>query len=200
MSGTRIGIIDTGAANYASIAAAVVRAGGRARFVRDPQAIANCDALVLPGVANVAYILDELDARALRAPLERWIANGLPLLGICAGFQALFEGSEEAGERRGFGVFSGRVRRIDGPKRQHIGWSRVESERGVMLGWAYFAHGYAARQSTDASAYCNYGQRFVAVARRGRIGGVQFHPERSSAFGLAILTAFIAEARVSYAG
>jgi glutamine amidotransferase len=199
MSGPRIGIVDAGAANYASIAAALARAGAESVFVRAPHEIERLDALVLPGVANLGYILDALDARALRVPLERWIAADLPLLGICAGFQALFEGSDEAGERRGFGIFAGRVRGIAGPKRQHIGWSRVQSEDGAMLGWAYFAHGYAAPESADAWGYTVYGERFVSTAQRGRVMGVQFHPERSASYGRDVLDAFVREAGVSYA-
>jgi imidazole glycerol phosphate synthase glutamine amidotransferase subunit len=197
MNEPSIGIIDAGAANYASIAAGIRRAGGAPHFVREPGDVGVAEALVLPGVANAGFVLDELERLKLRAPLETWLAADRPLLGICAGFQVLFSASDEAPGRAAVGFFDGTVRRLSGPKQQHIGWSAVDGD--FYVGWAYFAHGYAVPRSRDACATTRFGERFVSVAARGNVLGVQFHPERSGAYGDAFLARFVSSLRGIYA-
>ena len=201
---TQIGILDVGAANQRSVCSALELAGACVSLVRSSREIVRAKALVVPGVANVGYVLRALDARALRAPLQEAIVNDIPLLAICAGFQLLFERSEEAPEAIGLGVFAGVVRRLRGERKQHVGWNRViaqSSDEMVESGWAYFAHGFAAEPLAGATcAQTNYGEAFASAARRGNAFGVQFHPERSGAYGAALLRRFVAFAGGNNAG
>ncbi|HEV3090750.1 MAG TPA: imidazole glycerol phosphate synthase subunit HisH [Candidatus Cybelea sp.] len=195
----RVTIVALGAANRRSLAYALARAGADVRFADEPREIAACDALVIPGVANVGYLADAMDRRALRAPILEAIAAGRPCLGICAGFQLFFEGSEEAPQVRGLGVFRGTVRRLNGPKSPHMGWNRVE--RDGEAPWAYFAHTYAPPAGVpDASAITRYGEAFASAGERGNLRGVQFHPERSGRYGATLLQRFVALASNGDAG
>ncbi len=195
MSTPSIGILDLGAANRANVARAIERSGARVSFVRAQPELDACDALVLPGVAHLGYIAAELDRLALRAPLLRAVGRGVPLLGICAGYQLLFEGSDEAPQARGLGIFDGHVRALRTARLPHMGWNRVERSDG-SADWAYFAHTFAPPISACAIATTELdGERFVSAARRGAVLGVQFHPERSGAYGRGVLDAFVTLAR-----
>jgi glutamine amidotransferase len=197
-----IAIVRLGAANLASIAFAVERAGGAARFADDAEAVASADGIVVPGVAHFGYLVGALDAAALRGPLLTAIARGTPFLGICAGFQLLFDRSDEAPGAPGLGVFPGVVRALTGPKNPHIGWNLVEpAAPNARAEWAYFAHGYAPEASVaSALASTTYGSPFASVAAAGSVCGVQFHPERSARYGAEVLRAFVERARVYRAG
>jgi len=176
----------------------LVRAGGAPFAVRTPAELEGADALVIPGVANVAFLIDALDAAALREPVLRAIASGMPALGICAGFQLCFEGSDEAPGARGLGVLEGRVETLRARKLPHVGWNRVEPLAPDFAGgWAYFAHSFAvARGARQAVALTDHGERFVSAGRRENLLGVQFHPERSGAYGAALLEDFVRGAAV----
>ena len=202
MSAT-IGIVTLGAANRRSIDAALQRAGATTRFIAEPRAVALCDALVLPGVANFGFIADELDRTGMRSALLEAAGFGIPLLGICVGFQLLFERSEEAPRALGLGMLRGTVRRLRTPRVPHIGWNRiVPREESFERGWAYFANAYAPDADVrDAIATTQDGEDcFASAARRGNVYGVQFHPERSGAYGAALLASFVASGALAYAG
>jgi len=179
-----IGILALGAANRASIACALERAGARPEFVDSAQRLREVDAIVFPGVAHFGYVIGELDRRELRAPLLASIASGMPYLGICAGFQILFDGSDEAPAARGLGVFSGTVQRVRGSKSPHMGWNTVvplDAQLSDIAGWAYFAHEFAPPAATaSVTATTVYGSAFASVAEEGAVSGVQFHPELKS--------------------
>jgi imidazole glycerol phosphate synthase glutamine amidotransferase subunit len=196
----RIGILTLGAANRASIAQAIERAGGAPEFVDSPNALRDVGAIVFPGVANFGYVVDQLDRRKLRAPLLLAIAAGTLYLGICAGFQILFDGSAEAPEARGLGAFAGTVQRVRGPKSPHMGWNTVlprDAQQADVSGWAYFAHEYAPPATVSSTtATTTYGNPFASIAEEGRVTGVQFHPERSGAYGASFLAQFVDSARV----
>jgi glutamine amidotransferase len=196
MTATRIGIIDAGAANLASVESAVLRAGGTPQRIAGARQFAGVNGIIFPGVANVGFVLDELQRRGLREPLRDWLDRDAPFLGICAGFQAMFESSEEAPGSRGFGVFSARVQRLRGPKRIHMGWNHVtDVDRPYDEAWAYFAHGFAPPPDfAGVTMLTTFGSPFASMARRGNATGVQFHPERSAAFGAAVLSDFLAVA------
>jgi imidazole glycerol-phosphate synthase subunit HisH len=189
----RAAILALGAANRRSIESALTRAGASPFFLEDAGDLASCDALVIPGVSNVGFVIGEMEQRALREPLLRAMWSGLPTLGICAGFQVLFECSDEAPLARGLAVFDGRVRRLRSQKLPHMGWNRVEStDPGLEPGWAYFAHTFAAPVTPLTVAQTSYAdQRFSSIARRGNVTGVQFHPERSGAYGARFLESFV---------
>ncbi|HUA08264.1 MAG TPA: imidazole glycerol phosphate synthase subunit HisH [Candidatus Acidoferrales bacterium] len=192
-----VGIVTLGAANRRSIEAALQRAGALPRFIEEPAGIASCDALVLPGVANFGYIAEELDRTGMRAALTEAASFGVPLLGICVGYQMLFDGSEEAPRARGLGFLRGEVRRLRTPRVPHMGWNRVEPIGSTFYGgWAYFANAYApgagvpgALATTQDGEDC-----FASAAASRNVRGVQFHPERSGAYGASILAAFVQSA------
>ena len=125
-----------------------------------------------------------------------------PLLGICAGFQLLFERSDEAPEIAGLGIFTGNVRRVRTPRIPHMGWNRVTATSGRRPeGWAYFAHSYAPDSDLPdiVATTIDGSDVFGSMAERGSAIGAQFHPERSGAFGAELLARFVAGATVSYA-
>jgi glutamine amidotransferase len=192
----RVGILALGAANRRSIEGALERSGAAPFFLDAAAGLDACDALVIPGVSNVGFVIDEIDRRSLREPLLRAMAGGLPTLGICAGFQVLFERSDEAPHERGLGVFGGNVERMQAPKLPHMGWNLVEAAvPSIESGWAYFAHTFAAPVTELTIATTSLAdRRFASVARRGNVTGVQFHPERSGAYGSQLLDMFLRSA------
>jgi glutamine amidotransferase len=200
---TRITIFDYGAGNLHSLAKALALPGTDVRIESDPRAAIETDALVLPGVGAftpAAHRLDDAvdDVRAA-------ILNGLPTLGICLGMQLLFEGSEE-GPGTGLGVFRGQVRRLRSARVPQIGWNAV-TERPEWNGpltfradgedapaMAYFANGYVCEpeDETVVMAYTTHeSDRFASMVGRGNTVGVQFHPEKSSAAGVAFQHRFV---------
>jgi glutamine amidotransferase len=126
-----VGIVTLGAANRRSIEAALLRAGATTRFIDEPFSVGTCDALVLPGVANFGYVAQELDRTGMRSALIEAITFGVPLLGICVGFQLLFERSDEAPSARGLGIFAGSVRLLHTPCVPHMGWNLVDPLRAT---------------------------------------------------------------------
>src|SRR6185436_3237302 len=136
--------------------------------------------------------------------LRRGIAAGRPLLGICLGMQWLFEGSEESPERAGLGLLTGRCYRLPSEsngasvKIPHVGWNALDVRRadsildGVAPGsQVYFTHSFAAPITPDTVAVTEHGSPFAAVVQRGRVAGVQFHPEKSGDIGLQVLKNFL---------
>jgi imidazole glycerol-phosphate synthase subunit HisH len=192
----RIAVVALGASNHATICNALARAGAEPLACRDASGFAHANGIVIPGVANVAYLIDAIDSASLRAPLMDAIGRGIPTLGVCAGFQVCFDGSDEAANRQTLGIFPGRVRALDAPKLPHMGWNLVESiVSGFAGGWAYFAHSFAAPPGgAETVAVTRHGAPFASASRRDNVLGLQFHPERSGAFGAAILRAFIQDA------
>lgn len=200
---TRIAILDLGAANSASVRYAFEALGCTTQTISTAVEIEQSNAIVLPGVAHFGYLARALDERGLRLPLEAAASAGVPLLGICAGFQLLYEASEEAPSERGLGVFPGTVRRFPGLRRQHVGWNFVQARPNAFCNsdWAYFSHGYApVQQLSDTLAWSIHnGTRFTCAAQRGNVFGVQFHPERSGEFGREILRRFASAGSIAYA-
>jgi imidazole glycerol-phosphate synthase subunit HisH len=211
-AGPRIAVVDYGAGNLVSIDQGLRRVGASVDVVRDPAAIGDADALLVPGVGAAAPAMDRLARRRLVEPIRDGIAGGRPFLGICLGMQLLFDGSDEDGATT-LGVIRGRaVRLTDAPTIPHIGWNQVERLRPHPLfeGIApaadfYFVHSYAGvavagpegsdgRESADAVALgrTTHGATFVSAVARGSLVGVQFHPERSGRDGLRLLANFVA--------
>jgi glutamine amidotransferase len=192
----RVSVLDYGVGNLHSLTKALVAAGGTPSVVSDPAAAIEGDLLVLPGVGAFAPAAAHL--APARDTLAAAIAGGHPTLGICLGMQLLFESSEE-GDGTGLGVLAGRVERLRAERLPQIGWNAVQSAHEPLVERAelrhvYYANSYACRprdESVVAAWSTHEHDRFPAVVRRGATIGVQFHPEKSSAPGIAFLRAVL---------
>jgi len=197
-------IIDVGVGNLGNLVRAVEHIGGRAEITADPDRVAAARCLLLPGVGAFAPPREAVRGgveEALRAAL----AQGAWLLGICVGFQLLFEQGEEFGVTDGLGLLPGRVTRLPGTVPvPHIGWNRLHgvadhpllaglAERDGRGRYVYFVHSYAPEDVPEETqlARCTHGRAFPAVAGRERVMGTQFHPERSGEAGLRLLFNFM---------
>jgi glutamine amidotransferase len=190
-------MLDSGGANLGSVQAALARLGVQAPITSDWATIRAATHVLLPGVGAAGAAMARLRANGL----DRLVPTlGQPLLGICVGMQLLFERSEE-GDTECLGLLPGVVRRLPpaaGIRVPHTGWNRLAVGAGDALvdgldrEWMYFVHGYAAPAGADAVATAEHGAEFAAVARRGHVMGVQFHPERSAAAGRRLLRNFLA--------
>lgn len=202
-------IIDAGVGNLGNLVRAVERVGHRAEVTADPERIAASRRLLLPGVGAFAP-----PREALRGPMEAAIrgavSNGAWLLGICVGYQLLFEASEEFGTTDGLGLLPGRVTRLPATVPvPHIGWNRLHGLAGHPLlagldggAYVYFVHSFAPEGVPDdvCLARATHGRAFAAVAGRGRVLGAQFHPERSGEAGLRLLANFLERSNGAAAG
>ena len=199
-----LALIDYGSGNIRSVTNALKREGAEVELVSDPARLAKAEGLVLPGVGAFGDCVRGLQTRGLWEPLAAWLAADRPFLGICVGYQMLFEESEESPGVRGFGFFGGKVKRFTTPglKVPQIGWNQLDLTAPAHPLWrglppqphVSFVHSFFP-EPTDPSAITartTYGETFAASAARGRAAGVQFHPEKSQAIGLAILRNFIA--------
>jgi len=192
-----IGIVDYGMGNRRSVEKAFERVGADVRLTDDHTILRSADGIVVPGVGAFPEAMRRLQAAGLD-DLIREGAEEVPVIGLCLGMQLLYEGSDEFEGAEGLGLLSGRVRTLaaDGLKLPHIGWHRVRFERESPItppeGEAdyYHVHSLAASRSEDAIGFGHYGEEFVSVAARGHVFGCQFHPEKSSHAGLALLRAF----------
>lgn len=196
---SRIALFDYGAGNLHSLAKALAESGHAITVETDARRAIDADLLVLPGVGAFQHAAERL-APALgetRAAIE----DGLPTIGICLGMQLLFDESDE-GAGRGLGVIPGRVERIMSKRVPHIGWNTVDAVPGTTLAstrldTAYFAHSYVCRPRDESvvTAWTTEGDdRFPSAVRAGSAAGVQFHPEKSSRDGVALLVALVSEA------
>lgn len=177
-------ILDYGAGNLHSLVKAVAASGVSARVESDVERAVETDLLVLPGVGAFPFAAAHLAEK--REVVRRAVLGGLPTVGICLGMQLLFESSEE-GPGDGLGVLNGAVTRLAAKRLPHIGWNSVE---GAAIDRAYFANSFACRPADEAvvSAWTTHeGDRFPAIVRSAAICGIQFHPEKSSMLGVALL-------------
>jgi imidazole glycerol-phosphate synthase subunit HisH len=199
-------IVDSGVSNVRSVAN-MLRRGGivGVEVSRDPARIAAADRIILPGVGAFDAGMRALRELGLRTVLDRRVMeDGIPVLGICLGMQLLAERSEE-GVEPGLGWIQGDNVKFSfpdtgsSPKVPHMGWNVLRSERPSPLfdhlddeARFYFVHSYhlRCRRAEDILATATYGEPFVAAVRRGNVYGVQFHPEKSHRFGMALLQRF----------
>lgn len=198
-----IALIDYGSGNIRSVSKALTREGADVRLVSEAAELENADAVVLPGVGDFGDCVRNIRSRGLRQPLQDWLAADRPFLGICVGYQLLFDSSEESPGENGFGFFAGEVKRFCTPglKVPQIGWNNLEfagEDKTLWTGlpenpFVFFVHSYFPSPKDDSvvTARTTYGETFAASAGRGRVAGVQFHPEKSQDVGLTILRNFI---------
>ena len=194
-----IGLIDYGMGNLHSVQVAFRRFGVALHPVHHPGDLAQCSALILPGVGAFDPAMERLEATGLVPDLQQWHANAKPLLGICLGLQLLFETSDE-GSQSGLGLLKGRVQRLpehQGERIPHMGWAQLQHRHSSpLLGpehsneWMYFVHSYAAHPSDDTvlAATAPFGQgEATAMVWHQRLGACQFHPEKSGEAGQRLL-------------
>jgi glutamine amidotransferase len=203
----RVVVLDYGFGNVRSAVRALARVGADVELTADPDAALAADGLVVPGVGAFAAVMAGL--RAVRGDqiVDRRLAGGRPVLGICVGMQVMFEAGVEHGERaEGLGEWPGVVERLEAPVVPHMGWSQVDPPDGSVLfaGLAderfYFVHSYAARSfaplgggrfATPQVTWAEHGERFVAAVENGPLAATQFHPEKSGDAGAQLLSAWV---------
>jgi imidazole glycerol-phosphate synthase subunit HisH len=223
-----IAVLDYGIGNLRSAEKALQHLGADALLIDDPERAAEADGVVLPGVGAFGRCAEALRSSGLDRATFSAVERGVPFLGICVGFQLLYEGSDEDPSQPGLGILPGVVRRLPpGVKHPQMQWNLLDpvdssdrvdrpdrtdgpdsvdrsessdtasgSRSGLLAGlpaaaWVYFVHSYAPELGADTSSTCEYGGPVTASAERGPVWGTQFHPEKSGAVGLGILSNFV---------
>ncbi len=204
-----IALLDYGSGNLRSVHKALLQAGADVRIAQTPGQIGDARAMVLPGVGAFDDCVNAMRKQGLLEAARGFIQSGKPFLGICVGYQALFEKSEEFNScAAGLGVFQGRVIRFSekhGLKIPQIGWNQLELVqpdcplfRGVTSGsYVYFVHSFYP-QPVDAGIVATrteYGDVFASSVWRDNVYATQFHPEKSQRVGLQLLRNFVALAK-----
>lgn len=198
-----VAVLDYGSGNVHSAVKALVEAGADARLTRDRGLVMSAAGLLVPGVGAFSAVMSQLQAIRGGELIERRVAGGLPVMGICVGMQVLFDrGIERGADTEGLGQWPGTVSELDAPVVPHMGWSTVEAGEGSRLFAGleserfYFVHSYAAQQwSLDvippfpkpAVTWATHGSRFIAAVENGPLSATQFHPEKSGQAGIALL-------------
>lgn len=198
-----IAIIDYDAGNLKSVEKALVSLGANPVITRDRDTILSADHVILPGVGAFGEAMEKLEYFGLASVLHEAVERQIPLLGICLGLQLLFESSEEAPGIPGLGILKGKILKIpekEGLKIPHMGWNSLKYDHPGRLFkgmpenvYVYFVHSYYLQASdleiVKASTF--YSTRIHASVEQGNVFGCQFHPEKSSDWGLKILDNFI---------
>lgn len=202
-----LGLIDYGSGNLRSVGKALTKVGARVELISEPAQLSGVDAVVLPGVGAFGDCAEQLRARGLWDSLAEWLQGERPFLGICLGYQLLFESSEETPGVPGFGRFAGAVRRFDAPgiKVPQMGWNQLRFTQPQAPLWSglqdgsfvYFVHSFypAPKDERIIAATADYGGPFAAAICEGPVTGLQFHPEKSQAAGLTMLRNFVGSVR-----
>jgi glutamine amidotransferase len=203
----RVAILDYGSGNLHSAAKALEAAGADVSLTRERQAVMDADGLLVPGVGAFRAVVEQL--RAVRGDelIERRLAGGRPVLGICVGMQVMFERGDERGiDTEGLGEWPGEVAELDAPVLPHIGWNTVEAPQGSVLFHGiedervYFVHSYAAQSwsletqppfPAPRVTWAQHGGRFIAAVENGPLSATQFHPEKSGQAGIRLLTNWV---------
>ena len=200
-----IALIDYDSGNLRSVQKALLKAGGDVRIVRRPEEIAPARAVVLPGVGAFDDCVHAMQKQDLLGAIREFIGSGRPFLGICVGYQALFERSEEFNScAAGLGIFGGRVVRFPGEpglKIPQIGWNQIDITRpdcplyrGIDSGsYVYFVHSFYPQPADTGiiATRTDYGDKFASSVWRDNVYATQFHPEKSQKVGLQLLKNFV---------
>lgn len=193
-----IAIVDYGVGNLRSVERALAEVGADPKLTGDPDVLARANGLVLPGVGAFAPALERLVEGGLGRRIVELARRGMPLLGICLGYQLLFEASEERGTHEGLGLLRGRVVEVKGSERLPvIGWCRLRQTEWSPLwdgiadqSYFYFVHSFSPADSPDELGRTDHAP--AAAAGRMRVMGTQFHPEKSGRDGLRIYANYLA--------
>lgn len=198
-----IAIIDYDAGNIKSVTKAFQYLGEQVLLSRDPEVLLKADGVILPGVGAFGEAMQRLGESGLVEPVREIARKKIPFLGICLGMQLLFESSEESPGVEGLGILPGRIERFPseaGLKIPHVGWNSLTyPSKGRLFegipenSYVYFVHSYYVRAAEPeiVMAASEYGVEFHASVEKDNVFGCQFHPEKSSDTGLAILRNFI---------
>jgi glutamine amidotransferase len=186
---------------------ALVAAGAQVELTADRTKVLEADGLVVPGVGAFAAVMEQLNAINAGALIDQRLTGGKKVLGICVGLQVLFDKGVEHGlQTEGLGQLPGVVDMLDSPKLPHIGWNTVEAASGSVLFDGvenerfYFVHSYGVQEWTLEAmgaflppkvSWAEYGSRFVAACEVGPLSATQFHPEKSGAAGIRLLTNWV---------
>jgi glutamine amidotransferase len=186
-----IAVLDSGFGNLHSALNALHKIGAQAELVADPDALANADKVLFPGVGSWGAVMQRLRERGFADAIRDVVASGKPYLGICMGMQVLLEKSEED-QGEGLCIFKGGVVKFRTRKVPQIGWNQVESRdaESVPPGHYYFINSFHVKpidETLTAAAATYMNEDFVAALRRDNVMAVQFHPEKSAKAGLDLL-------------
>ncbi len=198
-----VAVLDYGSGNVHSVVKALEAAGADVALTSDSETVMRADGLLVPGVGAFDAVMQQL--RAVRGDelIDRRLAGGRAVLGICVGEQVMFErGVEHGVESEGLGQWPGTVRKLDAERLPHMGWNTVESPDGSVLFAGieherfYFVHSYAATEWSIAGrtestkplvTWSVHGERFIAAVENGPLSATQFHPEKSGEAGIRLL-------------
>ncbi len=196
-----IAIIDYGAGNLRSVVNAVGKLGYRPEVTNSPADLLNARAVILPGVGAAADTMKNLRELGLTGPIQRFVAQGRPFLGVCIGLQVLFTATEEGGEHECLGIIPGRVKKLPaGLKIPHMGWNQVRQKvshpvfKDIPDGANfYFVHSYYVEPDDKSliAGETEYGVPFCSLIARGNLVATQFHPEKSGEVGLKVYANFL---------
>ncbi len=190
-----IGIIDYGAGNIQSVKNALDFLKLKSCIIKEPKDMETVDKIILPGVGAFGFAVKRLQQSGLFDKIIKWLKSGQPFLGICLGLQLLFESSEESKGIRGFGLFSGSIKRFNKNKVPQIGWNDVHIVKpSPLVGrskkiFFYFLHSYYVHtpEKNLIVGITEYSIKYPSIINRDNIYGVQFHPEKSGKSGLTLL-------------
>jgi glutamine amidotransferase len=199
----RIAVVDYGVGNLRSVRRGLEHAGAEVEVSADPGVLAAAAGIVLPGVGAFAPARQKLAESGLDHQLVALAGAGKPILGVCLGYQLLFESSYEDGRTPGLGLLPGPVRELVRTRERkvpHMGWNRVRQARADILfngiddrSYFYFVHSYypEIKAGPEVVGTADYGRTLTVVARRGSVAGTQFHPEKSGPSGLRLYANFV---------
>jgi glutamine amidotransferase len=201
-------VLDYGSGNVHSAAKALELAGARVELSRDRSRVGNADGLFVPGVGAFSAVMEQLNRVRGGELIERRLAGGLPVLGVCVGMQVMFDnGVERGNDTPGLGEWPGVVRELEAPVLPHMGWNTVDAPEdsalfeGIRDERFYFVHSFAAQDwsldpippFTDAKlTWAEHGSRFLAAVENGPLTATQFHPEKSGEPGIRLLRNWLA--------
>lgn len=202
-----VAVLDYGSGNVHSAVKALAAAGADARLTSDRDLVMKADGLVVPGVGAFRAVMEALQASRGHELIDRRLAGGRPVLGICVGMQILFEHGVERGvDTEGLGEWPGAVTELDAPVLPHMGWNTVDAGAGSRLFAGiederfYFVHSYGAQHwsldvirpfAEPVLTWCTYGAPFLAAVENGPLSATQFHPEKSGEAGIRLLANWI---------
>jgi glutamine amidotransferase len=203
----KVAVFDYGSGNIHSALKALQASGAEAILTDDPVVALEADGLLLPGVGAFSAVMQKLKAKQVDRLVDKRLAAGKPVLGICVGMQVMFSSGDEHGvSAEGLGQWPGVIQRLEAPLLPHIGWATLEVDKGSNLfkgiesEMFYFVHSYAAKKweldiippfLPAALSWATHGERFLAAVENGPLTATQFHPEKSGEAGLKLLRNWI---------